>query len=97
MFNRMNLSLAVTEAARTFHTRWRGLLNLDYNPRRFRRSTGLESRRPAGGLAEDEKQAILDAFSNAGTTRCGLDVMRRTCKRGRLNLCAATDHRERHL
>lgn len=32
VFNRMNLSLAVTQAARTFHTRWRGLLGLDYNP-----------------------------------------------------------------
>ena len=28
----MNLSLAVTEAAKTFHTRWRGLLGVDYNP-----------------------------------------------------------------
>lgn len=32
VFNRMNLSLAVTEAAKTFHTRWRGLLGVDYNP-----------------------------------------------------------------
>ena len=32
MFNRMNLSLAVMEAAKTFHTRWRGILGLDYNP-----------------------------------------------------------------
>lgn len=31
MFNRMNLSLAVMEAAKTFHTRWRGILGLDYN------------------------------------------------------------------
>ena len=28
----MNLSLAVTEAAKTFHARWRGLLGLDMNP-----------------------------------------------------------------
>ena len=32
LFNRMNLSLAVMEAAKTFHTRWRGILGLDYNP-----------------------------------------------------------------
>lgn len=32
VFNRMNLSLAVTEAAKTFHTRWRGRLGLDYTP-----------------------------------------------------------------
>lgn len=32
IFNRMNLSLAVMEAAKTFHTHWRGLLGLDYNP-----------------------------------------------------------------
>jgi energy-coupling factor transporter ATP-binding protein EcfA2 len=31
VFNRMNLSLAVMEAAKTFHTRWRGILGLDYN------------------------------------------------------------------
>jgi hypothetical protein len=28
----MNLSLALMEAAETFHTRWRGILGLDYNP-----------------------------------------------------------------
>ena len=28
----MNLSLAVTEAAKAFHARWRGLLGLDMNP-----------------------------------------------------------------
>lgn len=32
VFNRMNLSLAVMEAAKTFHAKWRGLLGLDYNP-----------------------------------------------------------------
>lgn len=32
VFDRMNLSLAVTEAAKNFHTRWRGLLGLDLNP-----------------------------------------------------------------
>jgi len=31
VFDRMNLSLAVTEAAKTFHARWRGLLGLDMN------------------------------------------------------------------
>lgn len=31
MFNRMSLSLALMEAAKTFHTRWRGILGLDYN------------------------------------------------------------------
>ena len=31
VFDRMNLSLAVTEAAKAFHTRWRGLLGLDMN------------------------------------------------------------------
>lgn len=31
VFNRMNLSLAVMEAAKTFHGRWRGILGLDYN------------------------------------------------------------------
>ncbi|MFD5258715.1 hypothetical protein ACFWM5_38625 [Streptomyces bobili] len=31
VFDRMNLSLAVTEAARNFHRRWRGLLGLEYN------------------------------------------------------------------
>ena len=32
MFNPVNLSLALMEAAKTFHTRWRGILGLDYNP-----------------------------------------------------------------
>jgi hypothetical protein len=32
VFNRMNLSLALMEAAKTFHTRWRGILGVDYNP-----------------------------------------------------------------
>jgi hypothetical protein len=32
VFDRMNLSLAVTEAAKAFHIRWRGLLGLDMNP-----------------------------------------------------------------
>ncbi|MHA7280520.1 hypothetical protein ACX80H_12275 [Arthrobacter sp. MDT2-2] len=32
VFDRMNLSLAVTEAAKNFHRRWRGLLGLDVNP-----------------------------------------------------------------
>ncbi|HEY0693861.1 MAG TPA: hypothetical protein VGD71_33055, partial [Kribbella sp.] len=32
VFDRMNLSLAVTEAAKAFHARWRGLLGIDMNP-----------------------------------------------------------------
>ncbi len=32
VYDRMNLSLAVTEAAKNFHLRWRGLLGLDVNP-----------------------------------------------------------------
>lgn len=31
VFDRMNLSLAVTEAAKSFHAKWRGLLGLDFN------------------------------------------------------------------
>ncbi|MFF4261048.1 hypothetical protein [Streptomyces virginiae] len=31
-FDRMNLSIAVSEAAGNFHTRWRGLLGLTHNP-----------------------------------------------------------------
>lgn len=32
VFDRMNISLAVSEAAKLFHARWRGLLGLDQNP-----------------------------------------------------------------
>ncbi|MFF0372064.1 hypothetical protein [Micromonospora sp. NPDC005087] len=32
VYDRMNLSLAVSEAAKSFHLRWRGLLGLDVNP-----------------------------------------------------------------
>lgn len=32
VFDRMNLSLAVTEAAKNFHSKWRGLLGIDSNP-----------------------------------------------------------------
>jgi hypothetical protein len=32
VYDRMNLSLAVTEAAKNFHSKWRGLLGLDLNP-----------------------------------------------------------------
>jgi hypothetical protein len=32
VFSLMNLSLAITEAARSFHDKWRGLLGLSYNP-----------------------------------------------------------------
>lgn len=32
VFDRMNLSLAVAEAAKNFHTKWRGMLGLEFNP-----------------------------------------------------------------
>ena len=32
VFDRMNLSLAVAEATKAFHARWRGLLGLEFNP-----------------------------------------------------------------
>ncbi|MGC4764520.1 hypothetical protein ACLQ20_16840 [Micromonospora sp. DT46] len=32
VYDRMNLSLAVTEAAKSFHLRWRGLLGFEFNP-----------------------------------------------------------------
>jgi hypothetical protein len=32
VFDRMNLSLAVAEATKTFHARWRGTLGLEFNP-----------------------------------------------------------------
>ncbi len=32
VFDRMNLSLAVMEAAKSFHARWRGLLGIEINP-----------------------------------------------------------------
>ena len=34
VYDRMNLSLAVTAAAQRFHTRWRGLLGIEANPAR---------------------------------------------------------------
>lgn len=108
VFNRMNLSLAVTEAARAFHSRWRGLLGIDHNPdapkehwtrvkalsRRFAEGWNDEydSLRPVADLrfnlqkqvylmlqrperwtsgepAEEQKQATLDALTNAITSR----------------------------
>ena len=108
VFNRMNLSLAVMEAAKTFHTKWRGLLGLDYNPdapkEHWTRVKALSRRlaegwsdeydnlkpvadmryqlqmqvylmlqRPerwsGGEPSEDERQATLDALSNAVTNR----------------------------
>lgn len=108
VFNRMNLSLAVTEAAKAFHTRWRGRLGLDSNPEapkeHWTRVKALTRRlaegwddeyddlkpvadlryhlqmqvylmlqRPerwsSGEPGEEEKQAILDALSNAVTSR----------------------------
>ncbi|MFG3424883.1 hypothetical protein [Streptomyces californicus] len=108
VFNRMNLSLAVTEAAKAFHTRWRGRLGLNSTPEapkeHWTRVKALTRRlaegwndeyddlkpvadllyhlqmqvylmlqRPerwsSGEPGEDEKQAILDALSNAVTSR----------------------------
>lgn len=108
IFNRMNLSLAVMEAAKTFHTRWRGILGLDYNPdapkEHWTRVKALSRRlaegwndeydnlKPVADLRyhlqmqvylmlqrperwsggepnEDEKQATIDALSNAVTNR----------------------------
>jgi hypothetical protein len=102
----MNLSLAVTEAAKTFHVRWRGLLGLEVNaaaPKEHWTRAKALSRRLAegwddgyddlqpvaelrkylqhqiflmlqmpvrwegGNPDEDEKQAIIDAMSNAVT------------------------------
>jgi len=107
-FDRMNLSLAVSEAAKTFHRHWRGLLGLQFNPdvpkehwtrvkalsRRMaegrvdeydglkpvadlryalQRQIYLMLQRPVrwdnGEPTDDEKQAILDALSNAITSR----------------------------
>lgn len=52
----MNLSLAVTEAAKNFHTTWRGLLGLDFNPtapkEHWTRVKAL-SRRLAEGWADE--------------------------------------------
>ena len=45
VYDRMNLSLAVTAAAQRFHTRWRGLLGIEANPAARQRSTGHEFRR----------------------------------------------------
>jgi hypothetical protein len=108
VFDRMNLSLAVMEAAKTFHTRWHGLLGLDLNPdapkEHWTRVKALSRRlaegwsdeydnlkpvadlryhlqlqvylmlqRPVrwenGEPSDDEKQAIIDAMSNAVTNK----------------------------
>jgi hypothetical protein len=56
VFDRMNLSLAVAEAAKNFHLRWRGLLGLDVNPdvpkEHWARVKAL-SRRLAEGWADE--------------------------------------------
>lgn len=108
VFNLMNLSLAVMEAAKTFHAKWRGLLGLDYNsdaPKEHWTRVKALSRRLAEGWSDeydslkpvadmryqlqmqvylmlqrperwsggepsdDERQATLDALSNAVTNR----------------------------
>lgn len=56
VFDRMNLSLAVMEAAKNFHTKWRGLLGIDLNPaapkEHWTRVKAL-SRRLAEGWADE--------------------------------------------
>ncbi|TDD20772.1 ATP-binding protein [Kribbella turkmenica] len=108
VFDRMNLSLAVAEAATTFHSRWRGLLGLEQNldaPKEHWARVKALSRRLAEGWSDeydnlkpvadlrynlqmqlylmlqrpvrwdggepgdDEKQAVIDALSNAVTNR----------------------------
>jgi hypothetical protein len=61
VFNRMNLSLAVMEAAKTFHTRWRGILGLDYNP-----DTHKTNQRLAGNRVIPDR---LVSLSDPDTTR----------------------------
>lgn len=108
IYDRMNLSLAVTEATKSFHVRWRGLLGLEFNPafpkEHWARVKAL-TRRLAEGWAdeyaglqpianlrfelqlqvylmlqqpiewsgdetsEDDKQSMIDAFSNAVSNR----------------------------
>ena len=108
VFDRMNLSLAVTEAAKAFHARWRGLLGLEVSQdapkEHWTRIKALtrrlaegwtdqyDSLQPAADLrnqlqvqiylmlqrpvrweggepSDDDKQAIVDAMSNAVTKR----------------------------
>jgi hypothetical protein len=65
VFDRMNLSLAVAEAAKDFHARWRGLLGIDANPEvrkeHWARIKAL-SRRLAEGWADgyDNLQPVAD-------------------------------------
>ena len=69
VFNRMNLSLAVMEAAKGFHQRWRGLLGLDPNAEvtkeHWTRIKAL-SRRLAEGWADeyDTLKPVADLRSN---------------------------------
>lgn len=56
VYNRMNLSLAVTEAARTFHAKWLGLLGLDHNqdaPKEHWAKIKALSRRLAEGWSDE--------------------------------------------
>lgn len=56
VFNRMHLSLAVAEAAKAFHARWKGLLGIEFNPtapkEHWSRVKAL-SRRLAEGWADE--------------------------------------------
>lgn len=61
VFDRMNLSLAVSAAARNFHTRWRGLLGLAYNadaPRQHWTRVKALARRLGEGWGVDEYDSL---------------------------------------
>lgn len=66
VYDRMTLSLAVTEAARAFHSRWRGLLGLDVNPEvpkeHWTRVKALTRRLAEGGGMDhyDSLQPVAD-------------------------------------
>jgi hypothetical protein len=115
VFDRMNLSLAVMEAAKSFHARWRGLLGIEMNPdapkEHWTRVKALTRRlaegwedqygslQPVADLRfqlqmqvylmlqqpvrwdggepdDDERQAVIDAMSNAVTKKL-IDLTRR--------------------
>ena len=56
VFDRMNLSLAITEAARSFHSKWRGILGLEFNtasPKEHWTRVKALSRRLAEGWGDE--------------------------------------------
>jgi energy-coupling factor transporter ATP-binding protein EcfA2 len=73
VFDRMNLSLAVAEAAKTFHHRWSGLLGLRPNPdapkEHWTRIKALSRRLAEGGQYEgyDNLQPVADLSSQLQT------------------------------